>query len=182
MVQRFIFSALTFLAAASLAAPPPATKSAKLPDDIVRLKQTFLQDAERTVKPLRDRYVADLTRLLEQLTRAGKLDDALALKAEIASLAASGPALLETVEHFESNLIGTSWLWGNKEKFTFATEGKAPGRKFTWKTLQPFTIEFEYPGGHHGTIVFDPSLKTAKINEIAPNGKPDSPALIRVGD
>jgi hypothetical protein len=58
----------------------------KLPDDGRRLQQAYLQAVEKAAKPIRDRYVLDLGRLVETYTRAGKLEEALALKTEIEML------------------------------------------------------------------------------------------------
>jgi hypothetical protein len=57
---------------------------AKLPSEANRLKQSYQQAVERGLKPIRGKYVAELNRLVEQFTRAGQLEEALAIKNEIA--------------------------------------------------------------------------------------------------
>ena len=94
-----------------------------LPPDGKRLKEAFDAGLERQTKPLRDRYVADLTRLLEQVTRAGRLNDALAIKAEIAAVNASaGMTVGLTLD-----VKNTRWV---------ITEPGNPGRPPGWIELR----------------------------------------------
>ena len=57
-----------------------------LPEDAAKLKASYQQGAEKTVGPLRERYLADLQRVMDATTRAGKLDGAAAVKQEIAAV------------------------------------------------------------------------------------------------
>jgi hypothetical protein len=54
-------------------------------------------------------------------------------------------------------------------RVSFEADGSTPGRSFTWKTVKPYTIEYNYPDGNHGTIVFERPLNRGAINEIATN-------------
>ncbi len=66
-----------------------AEEPAQLPDAAKKLQQAYRQSTEAAIKPIRDRYIADLKKLQEQSMKAGKLTDAVALNQEIASFAVS---------------------------------------------------------------------------------------------
>lgn len=159
------------------AAPAPAAPR-KLPADAVRLQHAYQLAVKQVAEPLRQRYVADLRRVLEQVARAGKLAEATAVKAEIEGAASA--AALETVEDFERRLIGTSWLWSGSFQFTLEAGGKTSGsRNFTWKTVRPYVIEYQFANGFRGTITFEHDLTQAKIDGLMPDGKKDTPTLAR---
>jgi len=169
-------------AAIALSAPPAANDSAKLPEEANRLKQNFRQAAERAVQPLRERYIADLKRLLDQTTRAGKLEDALAIKNEIEAVSAGTGAAADTVAEFERQLMGVKWTWNGAFTFEFQPDGKSSGRGLTWKTVRPYTIEYKFPDSNHGTIVFERNISRAAIDEITSSGKKNPMTLFRVKD
>ena len=152
-------------------APAPAVP-VKLPDEAARLQRAYQMAVKQAIEPLRQRYLTDLKRVLDQTSRAGKLEDALAIKTEVDAASAGTASATDTPGEFERRLIGTTWMWSNAFKFTFAAEGKTSGeRKFTWKTVKPFTIEYQFGDGYHGSIVFERGLTRAAINEITPDGK-----------
>lgn len=152
-------------------APAPAVP-AKLPDDGARLQRAYQMATRQAIEPLRQRYLTDLKRLLDQTSRAGKLEEALAIKAEVDAASTGTASATDTPGEFERRLIGTTWMWSGAFRFSFAAEGKTSGdRKFTWKTVKPFTIEYQFGDGYHGTIVFERGLTRAAINEITPDGK-----------
>ena len=55
-----------------------------LPENVQRLKQNYEQAVERSTAQVKTQYDAQMNRLLQKYTQAGKLDEAVALKAEIA--------------------------------------------------------------------------------------------------
>ena len=181
-MSRFI----TLLAAAfsiASAIQHASADSGKLPDEAAQLKRAYQQAAERAVGPIRERYAADLKRLLEQATRSGKLDQALAIKNELDTVSAGRSAAAGTVAEFEQRLFGINWLWkGEGSKFSFAPDGRAPGADFTWKTVEPYTIEYRFPNGNYGTIIFERGLTRAAIKEIHPDGKKFNLVLSRAKD
>lgn len=165
-------------------APAPA-EPLKLPEEAGRLQRTYLQRTyqqamKQAVEPLRERYLADLKRMLDQTARAGKLEEATAIKAEVDAASAGTASATDTVGEFERRLVGTTWLWNNSFKFKFEAEGRTSGeRKLTWKTIKPFTIEHQFANGYHGTIVFERGLARATIYDIAPDGKKQTLPLPR---
>ena len=62
-----VFGVIAFTGAL---AAPPGSDSSKLPDEALRLQQSYRQDLDRAVQPVKERYISDLKRLLESSTRA----------------------------------------------------------------------------------------------------------------
>ena len=172
---------LVTLAVTSHAAPP-TSNSAKLPPDAERLKKTYQESVARATQPLRERYTADLKRLLDQVTRVGNLQDALAIKNELDSVTPTTSGGVDTAVEFERRLFKTKWAWNNDLKFTFEPDGSTPGRGFKWKTVQPYTIEYNYSDGNHGTIVFARGMQHAVITETDSQGTNTTLTLVRVRD
>ena len=101
------------------------------------------------------------------------------LPAAGAAAAASPAAKGEAFADFERRLAGTKWNWAGYH-FTFEAGGTSSGdRHFTWKTVKPNTITYEYADGYRGTIVFERGLTQAKTDETTPTGKKASPLLTR---
>jgi hypothetical protein len=69
----------------ALSHPAMADEAASLPESGKRLQNAYRKSVEAAVKPIRDRYVSDLKKLLEQSTKSGNLDEALALRNEMAA-------------------------------------------------------------------------------------------------
>ena len=136
------------------------------------------------MKPIQLRYISDLKRLMAQATVAGKLEQALAVKAELDAV--SNAPTANTNADFEDRLIGSKWQWKDSFQFTFPRRGEATtssGEKCTWKTLQAYTIEYRFQkNGNHGTIVFDRELTQGTIHETAEHGIQRSMPLIRLKD
>jgi len=149
--------------------PIADSKSAKLPSDALAAKKNYQQDIQRVIQPFRDRYIANLKVLLDRATRAGKLEDALAIKNELDAVSKSTAVSTETPEEFENKLVGTTWSWGTSS------------RLMKWKAVQPYTVDYRFsPNNHHGTIVFDRELGSASIREIQGGGKVVDMVLTRV--
>ena len=78
------FLSVTLLLAALVL--PSTGQEAKVPDSLATLKTQYEKALERTTKPLRDQYRAELRKLLDQYTRAGRLDEANAVERELKAL------------------------------------------------------------------------------------------------
>ncbi len=176
LLSRFLFTFLVCGLTSAWAAGPDKD-TPRLPEEANRLKQTFRKEAERALQPLRERYVADLKRLIDQYTRAGRLDDALAVKTEIEAAAYEGT---ESIAEFERHLVGTKWNWNGGFEFEFRADGTGTAYNMKWKTVHPYTVDYTYSNGNHGTIVFEPSLSRGAITETQANGKKGSLSLVRV--
>ncbi len=174
MLRAFVFLVLSI---AMVSAEEPAGGQ-KLPDEAARIKQEYQQDVERAVRPMRERYLSNLKRLLDDATRNGKLNEALAIKAEIDNASAGTADATDSIEEFEKRFTAVKWTWNNAWGVTFNSNGTAD-RGLTWKSVKPYTIEYKYPDGNHGTIVFERNLSKAVINEINTSGKKNPLTLYR---
>ena len=149
--------------------PPPGEAQAPAPaepKELEAIRARYQTDAQVAVKPIQLRYISDLKRLMTQATAAGKLEQALGVKAELD--AASNGTIANTSPEFEDLLIGSKWEWETQFQITFSKRGEikaSKGENCTWKTLQPYTIEYRYPNGNYGTIVFNHGLTQGTIHE-----------------
>ncbi len=81
---------LPLLAAASICCQGYAdAETPPLPEAGLKLQADYQKAIDEIQIPVRDRYVAALTKLLDEATRAGKLDEALSLRIEINRITAS---------------------------------------------------------------------------------------------
>jgi hypothetical protein len=146
----------------------------QLPEDVSRMKQAYEQGKERLIQPIRDRYLADLKRLLDSATREGKLADALAIKTEMNATSADA----DTIAEFERKLTGIKWNWNNEWDVTFKPDGTTGGT-MAWESIKPYTINYRFPNGSHGTIVFERDLGHGTITDTTPEGKQAVKTLYR---
>ena len=76
---------------------------------------------------------------------------------------------------FEHRLIGTKWTWDSNFPLTFqadgTTTGPNPDWRLKWKSVKPYTIEYSFPNGNHGTIEFERGMTRAAIMEIKESGE-----------
>ncbi len=72
--------------ALALSAILAASAFADDPKELETTRSAYQQSVQRATEPLKTRYLADLARLRETFTRAGKLTEALAVDAEIKAL------------------------------------------------------------------------------------------------
>jgi hypothetical protein len=166
MLRIILLLALSVAVSSAQEANP---SGAKLPEEPARIKRTYEQEKQRVLQPLLERYVADMKRCLDDATRAGKLADALAIKAEIDATSAE---TLETIAAFNRKIIGIVWKWNGLRDFNFKPDGTADrGTGMTWKSVAPYLIQYRETNGYHGTINFEHDLSRATINEIMPDGK-----------
>jgi hypothetical protein len=156
------------------------TTSDKLPESASRLRKLYQADAARAVASLQERYIASLKSLMDQATRDAKLDAALVIKKELDAAALGLPYLKG---EFERKLYGVTWTWNGAWHFSFQEDGSNPGIGFNqWKIVKPYTIEYSFGDGNHGTIIFERSMQRAAINEINPEGKKNPMTLYRIKD
>lgn len=178
-ITALIFLAL--LAAVSLGAPPdPSAPPPALPDAALRLKQAYQQNVERSLRPLRDRYFAELRRAIDAATRAGHLDVALAISTELDATPGAAAAAAAALTDLETKLVGSTWMAPDRSQFTLLADGKADGRTFTWKVASPSAVELDSHDGSRGSIVFDPGLTTGRATQTEATGQSRSLILTRV--
>ncbi len=136
-----------FAAAAGMAAEP----TPELPKDAQALRKSFLEAKARALQPIEARYRSELERLLSNYTRAGKLDEALAIRTELGRM--GGGALPDQVlgvwqysdaspanaSDIEFHASGVSIYRRNGEKGTWAVSGKT--LTITWSGGEVYTVK-----------------------------------------
>ena len=158
-----IAGSMLLLTSALVEAQAPAPPE---PKELEALRTRYQTDTQAAVNPIQLRYIADLKRLMAQATTAGKLEQALAVKAELDAV--SNAKIANTNAEFKDLLIGSIWNWNDSFKFNITKRGEAAtsfGQKCTWKSLQPYTIEYRFQNGIYGTIVFDRALTNGTSHE-----------------
>lgn len=122
--RTFLLISITLTTSCRFAA---SGSDAKLPDDALRLKSAYQEASERAIQPLREHYIYELKRLLEQATRVGKLDDAVAIQHELTSLAPGGAFSPTNASALAQALENSSWNFttdtGQPRKLTFKPGG-----------------------------------------------------------
>jgi hypothetical protein len=154
------------------------TAQEAMPEDAARLKKSWQDARARAVEPLDEKYRQELDKLLQAHTKAGRLDAALAIRAELASMqtanatakdvsVSSGDQKMSASDVAEQ-FVGKKWateMWAGKWQIwdfrkageviiTRAKEGRVePGEWYVDKETGKVTIE-------HGGTAFSFSLIT----------------------
>lgn len=117
--------------------------SPRLPEDAVELKQAYEAAREKALKPIEETYEKELNRLLEQHTKSGNVDEATAIRAELASLTRVEAPSRKAIEVVTADMLANSKViyhdptsnyvatWLFREDGSVSVAGS--GRKGTWK-------------------------------------------------
>lgn len=117
-MMKLIPTAITLLAAVQL------THAADEPKELARLRESYQQAQERALAPLQAKYVSSLEAMKLRLTKAGKLEEALAVDAEIKAVTAKAEEQKpETAKagNDPENLIG-QWYCNGVEADVYVIE------------------------------------------------------------
>ncbi|WAC19026.1 hypothetical protein OVA24_17490 [Luteolibacter sp. SL250] len=101
---------------------------------------------EIVIRPLEAKYDAELSRLLQKLTTAGKLEESLEVD-----------RLIKNRSGVSSSLSGiVTWVWPDNKKLVLSSDGKATFTAWTgqgtWKELDAQTVEVTNPDGKSGIL------------------------------
>ncbi len=108
---------LIFVAIASIAA------AHGLPKEAESLKALWQEARDKAVRPIDEKYKAELEKLLSRKVQDSNLEEALAIKKEIESL--SKPVVDEVTRNVESKIVGTIWeRESGSHVMTFLEDGK----------------------------------------------------------
>jgi hypothetical protein len=124
------------------------------PAALVKAKQAYERASENALKPVRDAYWKELTRLIDEYTKAGKLDEALAVKAELTKLSGETMAILPASSNVNSaelsqlreRFVGRTFVTPGGTHFTFQKDGTgtqtwSEGREsFNWEIRDAKTV------------------------------------------
>jgi hypothetical protein len=127
-----------------------ATVSSQTVDSILAEHE---RQREILLRPLEERYDAELGKLLQKLTAAGKFKESMEVDKLIKERLGVAPTL---------SGMGT-WIWPDNKKLVLSSDGKAtftawPGEG-TWKELDVETVEVTNPEGKPGILKMLPDGK-----------------------
>jgi hypothetical protein len=140
---------LSSLLAVHLAAADPA--------DLIKARETYEQASESALKPVKAAYWKELTRMVDEYIKAGKADEAVAVKNELAKLTggttAARPANASEREKLIARFVGRTCVTteGIVTHFTFNKDGSGAavshGRKepFEWEIYDADTVKIQRP-------------------------------------
>lgn len=126
-------------------------QAAEEPDDLTKLREAYQQAQERALAPLQAKYVSGLEAMKLRMTKAGKLQDALAVDAELKAIVAKtekGTAKEEVKPgNHPDNLVG-QWYCNGVESDVYeirkGNKAQHMGTKGEWKYEDDlFTIQWE---------------------------------------
>jgi hypothetical protein len=131
--------------------------------ELAKLKESYQAEIARVSEPVTKRYAEVLTRLQETFTKAGQLDKALAVKAELDGLVQQKKRLSD------KDLDESRWRWGSGGTLTLHRQNRAmhtawnsPG---TWKRMDALTVLVTKGDGTKFTVTFtDGGLTAASVN------------------
>ena len=162
----------------------------ELPRDFTKglhtARKTYLDDLARVVADFaqrQQRIAAEDIRVLSALqTRVGS-NAVLAKQIAEEKERVLQTAATASAAEFERGLVGTKWVWDGSFPVTFEADGTSssenPIQRLKWKSVKPFTLEYSFSNGNHGTIEFEKGMARATIMEIAGGEKHTAP-LVRV--
>lgn len=125
------------------------------PADLVRLRDNYQQAAERALTPVKATYEKELQKLLDAYTKAGKLDDALVVKNELAKLkggVVTAPVSSPETDKLRGYFVDRTWVTGSGSAFSFNKDGTGEvqwneGKEaFKWEITDPKTVAVQRPG------------------------------------
>jgi len=105
--------------------------------------------------PVKATYEKGLQKQLDLYTKAGKLDDALAVKNELAKLrggaVVAAPVSSPDTDKLRGYFVGRTWVTGSGSAFTFSKDGtgevqwSAGKEAFRWEIIDPKTVIVQRP-------------------------------------
>jgi hypothetical protein len=127
------------------------------PSDLTKAREAYQQASERALKPVKAAYWNELTRLIDQYTKAGKLDEAIAVKSELARLTGGAAMPLPTttaaavthtpgISQLRDRFVGKTFVTPGGTHFTFNKDGTGTQRwsegtdTFKWEVLDEKTV------------------------------------------
>jgi hypothetical protein len=130
------------------------------PADLTRARDAYQKASERALTPVKAAYWNELTRLIDQYTKAGKLDEAIAVKNELAKLTGGAVAPLPTtaavintpgIAQLRERFVGRTFVTPGGTHFTFNKDGTGTQRwsegtdTFNWEVLDEKTVNAKLP-------------------------------------
>lgn len=151
------------LSVALLNVPWAVGQESSVPVELEKLRESYQTEIARLTEPTTRRYAEALTRLQENYKRAGQLDKALAVKAELEDLVAQHNKSKTRLS--DKDLEGSLWQWGSGGTLTLLRQNKAEhtawGRPGVWKRVEDLKVLVTKPDGGTFTVVFTDGTLTS---------------------
>ena len=113
------------------------------PKDLILLRGTYDVEAKRLMQPLNERYLRSLARLKDSYTKSAKLEEALAVEAEIKRLQGPSPVAASPSDSLTNTptLIDTRWVGrsGKAQGKTLAFQASGAMKVLMSDNSKPFT-------------------------------------------
>jgi len=136
----------------------------KEPDELERIRQTYLQRRTDALKPVNTWYQAQLDALQKKFTQTGNLDAALAIRHEMDWLRDSEA---DAPGDLHKAVLGSKWSWADKPndkgvQMTFREDGTVShiGMHGTWETTGPRDVTITVSDGAKVVLRFDVFMKS----------------------
>jgi hypothetical protein len=137
---------LSALLAVHLAAADPA--------DLMKARDAYERASESALKPVKAAYWKELTRMIDEYTKAGKLEEALAVRTELTKLTGETAAPLPTtvkvdaadISQLRDRFVGRTFVTPGGTHFTFNKDGTGKqswsegSDAFKWEVLDAKTV------------------------------------------
>ena len=161
MKRIYLVVVLLGLAVVSVIGEEEAKEPVKEPLKLVQLRQQYQKDLAAVVTPLKQKYLKSLQDLQVEVTKAGKLEDALAVKAEVTALEEDLKS--DKPVKFKYNPIG-KWMWnGGLVEITATEVITNQGSHFKWQRVNDKTFKVYWGSFGEHVCTFNPDGKSFKI-------------------
>ncbi|OAI56611.1 hypothetical protein AYO49_03920 [Verrucomicrobiaceae bacterium SCGC AG-212-N21] len=141
---------LTALASAAVLVAVVESRCLAEEPDFKKLQTSYKAAVDRAMTPINQTYVAELKKLLEKQTKAGKLDDARATMDEIETVTGEKvekPIVDVSDKEFEKLVVGRTWVHVMGSKYIFKKDGEGYRMQgsvktpFIWRVHSPNLVE-----------------------------------------
>jgi hypothetical protein len=146
--MKVICLSFLFLAVQSNAAEPP---------ELVKARQNYQAAAERALTPVKAAYWKELDRLINEYSKAGKLDEALAVKNEQAKLVNDSSSVVNSpdIAKIRNHFVERTFVTPGGTYFTFNKDGTGQKKwqggndSFTWEIVDAKYVKIQGPDKAH---------------------------------
>jgi hypothetical protein len=127
------------------------------PPELLKARQNYQAATERALTPVKAAYWKELDRLISEYSKAGKLDDALAVKNEQAKLvnAPSSVVTSPEIEKMRNHFVERTFVTPGGTYFTFNKDGTGQKKwqggndTFTWEIVDAKYVKIQGPDKAH---------------------------------
>ncbi|HMO41601.1 MAG TPA: hypothetical protein PKE17_19470 [Saprospiraceae bacterium] len=153
------------------------------------LRESYSNQVNAAIRPVTDRYAKQLYHLQQELIRNGKLDDALAVRAERERIKAPEP---KGMSDLRKSISGTTWAWhGNKnDLIRFLDNGtiekpdwQKRGLETKWEVIDDNSVLLTVVKGRttdlHATLMFNNKRNSFTGQDFHKDGKISESTIVK---